>query len=66
MQMFMYVPMAANVTQTTEGSVGTAIQVSVLSTTATIGEYAKHNLAYKNLTISVKLSIMETRRRKGS
>jgi hypothetical protein len=38
----MYVPMAANVTQTSEGTVGTAVQVSVLSTTATIGEYADY------------------------
>ena len=39
-EMFMYVPLAANTVQTTEGTVGTAIQVSVLNTTATIGEYA--------------------------
>jgi hypothetical protein len=38
----MYVPLAANVTQTTEGSVGTSITVSVLTTTATVGEYADY------------------------
>ena len=39
-EMFMYVPLAANTSQTTEGSVGNSIQVSVLTSTATIGEYA--------------------------
>lgn len=34
----MYVPLAANVAQTTEGTVGSSIAVSVLNTTATIGE----------------------------
>lgn len=38
----MYVPLAANVAQTTEGTVGTGISVSVLNTTATIGEYADY------------------------
>jgi len=41
-QMFMYVPMAANTTQAAEGSVGNGIQVSVLTSTATIGEYADY------------------------
>jgi hypothetical protein len=41
----MYVPLAANTTQTTEGTVGSSLSVSVLTTTATIGEYAKHNKA---------------------
>lgn len=41
-QMFMYVPLAANTTQVTEGTVGTSIGVSVLTTTATIGEYADY------------------------
>jgi hypothetical protein len=36
--MFMYVPLAANTTQATEGTVGTGISVSVLTNTATIGE----------------------------
>jgi len=36
----MYVPLAANVAQTTEGTVGSSLSVSVLTTTATIGEYA--------------------------
>lgn len=41
-EMFMYVPLAANVAQTTEGTVGSSIAVSVLNTTATIGEYADY------------------------
>lgn len=41
-EMFMYVPLAANTAQTTEGTVGTAIPVSVLTTTAQIGEYADY------------------------
>lgn len=41
-EMFMYVPMAANVNQTTEGTVGSSLAVSVLTTTATIGEYADY------------------------
>jgi hypothetical protein len=38
----MYVPLAANTTQTNEGTVGSSITVSVLNTTATIGEYADY------------------------
>lgn len=38
----MYVPLAANTSQTAEGTVGTGLQVSVLTTTATIGEYADY------------------------
>jgi hypothetical protein len=41
----MYVPLAANVNQTTEGTVGSSLSISVLNTTATIGEYAKLNKA---------------------
>jgi len=41
-EMFMYVPLAANTTQTTEGTVGAGIGVNVLTTTATIGEYADY------------------------
>lgn len=41
-QMFMYVPLAANTVATTEGTVGTSLAVSVLTTTATIGEYADY------------------------
>lgn len=41
-EMFMYVPLGANTTQVTEGTVGTGISVSVLNTTATIGEYADY------------------------
>ena len=38
----MYVPLAANTTQTTEGTVGSGIAVNVLTSTATIGEYADY------------------------
>ena len=38
MEMFMYVPLAALTTQTTEGTVGSSLSVNVLNTTATIGE----------------------------
>lgn len=41
-ELFMYIPLAANVAQTTEGTVGSSIAVSVLNTTATIGEYADY------------------------
>jgi len=41
-EMFMYVPFAANTTQTTEGTVGSSISASVLTTNATIGEYADY------------------------
>lgn len=41
-QMFMYVPLAANVAQTTEGTVGNSLTVSVATSTATIGEYADY------------------------
>ena len=40
--LFMYVPLAANTSQSVEGTVGTSIQVSVLTTSATIGEYADY------------------------
>ena len=40
--MFMYVPLAANTSQVAEGTVGAGIAVSVLTTTATIGEYADY------------------------
>jgi hypothetical protein len=38
----MYVPLAANTSQVAEGTVGAGITVSVLTTTATIGEYADY------------------------
>ena len=38
----MYVPLVANTTQTLEGTVGAGIAVQVLTTTATIGEYADY------------------------
>jgi hypothetical protein len=41
-EMFMYVPLVANTTQTLEGTVGSGISVQVLTTTATIGEYADY------------------------
>ena len=41
-EMFMYVPLAANTNQTTEGQVGSSLSVNVLNTTATIGEYADY------------------------
>lgn len=41
-EMFMYVPLAANTNQTAEGTVGSSLSVSVLTTTATIGEYADY------------------------
>lgn len=41
-EMFMYVPLAANTIQATEGTVGSSLSVSVLTTTATIGEYADY------------------------
>jgi hypothetical protein len=34
----MYVPLAQNTNQTTEGTVGSSLSISVLTTTATIGE----------------------------
>ena len=41
-ELFMYVPLAANTNQTTEGTVGSSLSVNVLTTTATIGEYADY------------------------
>ncbi len=41
-ELFMYVPLAANTAQTQEGTVGSSIAVSVLTSTATIGEYADY------------------------
>jgi len=40
--LYMYVPLAANTSQTTEGTVGSGVSVSVLNTSATIGEYADY------------------------
>lgn len=40
LRLYMYNTLAANTTQSTEGTVGTGISVSVSTTTATIGEYA--------------------------
>lgn len=53
-EMFMYVPMAANTVQATEGTVGASLQVSVLTTTATIGEYADYaNFSSLSLATSI-------------
>lgn len=38
----MYVPLGANTTQVTEGTPGNPLEVSVLTTTATIGEFADY------------------------
>jgi hypothetical protein len=41
-ELFMYVPLTALTTQTSEGTVGSGVSVNVLTTTATIGEYADY------------------------
>lgn len=41
-EMFMYIPLGSNTTQVTEGTIGAGIGVNVLTTTATIGEYADY------------------------
>jgi N4-gp56 family major capsid protein len=52
--MFMYVPLAANTNQTTEGTVGSSLSVSVLTTTATIGEYADY-ANFSSLSLSTAI-----------
>ena len=47
--LYMYVPLAANTSQTTEGTVGSGVTVSVLNTSATIGEYADVSSSALNL-----------------
>ena len=47
--LYMYVPLAANTSQTTEGTVGAGVTVSVLNTSATIGEYADVSSSAINL-----------------
>lgn len=42
LRLYMYQTFAANVTQTSEGAVGSGITPSVLTTTATIGQYADY------------------------
>ena len=37
-ELYMYVPLAANTVQATEGTVGSSLSLNVLTTTATIGE----------------------------
>jgi hypothetical protein len=41
-ELYMYVPLAANTVQATEGTVGSSLSLNVLTTTATIGEYADY------------------------
>jgi N4-gp56 family major capsid protein len=53
-EMFMYVPLAANTAQTNEGTVGSSISVSVLTTTATIGEYADY-ANFSSLSLSTAI-----------
>lgn len=59
LELFMYNTFGANTAQVSEGTVPTGISASVGTTTATIGEYAKHNWRIdsekKNLAKSVKL-----------
>jgi hypothetical protein len=50
----MYVPLAANTAQTAQGTVGAGIQVSVLSTTATIGEYADY-ASFSSLSLATAI-----------
>ena len=53
-ELFMYVPLAANTNQTTEGTVGSSLSVNVLTTTATIGEYADYaNFSSLSLATSI-------------
>jgi hypothetical protein len=52
--MFMYVPLAGNTAQTAQGTVGAGIQVSVLSTTATIGEYADY-ASFSSLSLATAI-----------
>ncbi len=42
LELFMYSPFGANTNQTAEGTVGSGIQATVLTTTATIGEFADY------------------------
>jgi len=57
----MYVPLAANTTQTTEGTVGSSLSVSVLNTTATIGELICSSLFKFDY---IRQRLFEQRRRK--
>lgn len=53
-EMFMYVPLAANTSQVTEGTVGSSLSVAVLTTTATIGEYADY-ANFSSLSLATSL-----------
>jgi hypothetical protein len=57
-EMFMYVPLAANTTQTTEGTVGSSLSVNVLTNTSTIGEYADYaNFSSLSLATSIDQTV---------
>lgn len=57
-QMFMYVPLAGNTAQSAEGVVGSSIQVSVLNTVATIGEYADYaNFSSLSLATAIDTTV---------
>ena len=54
LELFMYSPFGANTNQTAEGTVGSGIQATVLTTTATIGEYADY-ANFSSLTLATAL-----------
>lgn len=57
-EMFMYVPFAANTSQTAEGTVGSSITVNVLNNVATIGEYADYaNFSSLSLATAIDSTI---------
>src|SRR6202795_1867039 len=58
-EMFMYVPLAANVNQTTEGTVGSSLSVSVLTTTATIGRRADY-ASVSSLSLATAIDATDT------
>src|ERR1700677_320593 len=55
----MYVPLAADTSQTTEGTVGSGVSVSVLNTSATIGEYADYaNFSSLSLATAIDNTVL--------
>lgn len=50
----MYVPLAGNTSQVSEGTVGSGISVSVLTTNATIGEYADY-ASFSSLSLATAI-----------
>jgi len=55
----MYVPLAANTSQTTEGTVGSGVSVSVLNTAPTIGEYADYaNFSSLSLATAIDNTVL--------